>query len=177
LTSNLISWLIKFDQKAVKKYENLIAKGKYTGLQTFCRWIGLPVQMSIAYLVVGICVYFIGGWRLIILEVITIVLTNIVNLRIKALFKRVRPPLANFESPLPDDEYAFPSGHAATTMSLAISLGLQTGGFMLVLLIWAVFMGISRFFGEFHHPTDIPSGFAVGIISGFVIQYGYVLVG
>jgi membrane-associated phospholipid phosphatase len=60
-------------------------------------------------------------------------------------------------------------------MSLAIALGFQMGGSIWLLIIWALLMGISRFFGELHHPTDILAGFAVGFGTGFLIQVGYSL--
>lgn len=173
MIQHLSDWVIQFDQKVVGRYAHLIAEGKYSELQASCRWIGAPVQMTVAYLLIGAYAYSIAGWRLFWLAATTIVLTNIVNLGIKAMFKRLRPSAAIFESPLPYDEYAFPSGHAATTMSIAVSLGLAVGGWMWLLLAWALFMGISRFFAELHHPTDILAGFAVGMLTGFMIQVSF----
>lgn len=167
--------VIQLDQRVVGEYARSIAQGQYTRLQSFCRWIGAPVQMTAAYLLIGWYAYSIAGWRLFGLHVLAIVLTNVVNLGIKAMFKRVRPSAAIFESPLPYDEYAFPSGHAATTMAIAVSLGLAVGGGTWALLAWALMMGVSRFFAELHHPTDILAGFGVGMICGFLIQAGYFL--
>ena len=104
------------------------------------------------------------------LEIAAIALINVLNLGLKRLVRRARPQGARFASSLPFDYYSFPSGHAATAMANAASLGSFIGSDALFPVGWARFVGAARFFGELHYAIDIITGLAVGALGGTVFR-------
>ena len=101
-----------------------------------------------------------------------------INLLIKGIHKRKRPPGNTYWSAIPFDQYSFPSGHAAGTMSVAMCLGIITLPSLLVpLIVWSVLIGAARFFDGSHHPSDIIGGFAIGILAASGLIAGEALIG
>lgn len=165
----IITWLVKIDNLVYSLYIEEISKGNFKNLRKFCSWIGLPFPLfTMLILIGGLSAFFIGS---IAYSIVTIsyLISSLINLFIKAFYKRNRPPNNNFWSPIPFDKYSFPSGHAAGTMSVAICLGHFVPNLAMVLFLWSLFIGVSRFFGDFHHPTDIITGFIVGALSGYMV--------
>lgn len=97
---------------------------------------------------------FTGAWAL-----------NIVT---KAMFHRVRPAL--WESPLPEGDYSFPSGHAMLSMALATALVFLAWPTrlrwpVLVCAVPAVIgVGLSRLYLGVHFPSDIVAGWCASLI-------------
>ncbi|MBN8655654.1 MAG: phosphatase PAP2 family protein [Anaerolineae bacterium] len=165
----IIAWLVKIDNLAYSLYIEEISKGNFKNLRKFSSWIGLPIPLfTMIILIGGLCTFFIGS-RAYLIVTIAYLTSSIINLFIKAAYKRTRPPNNNFWSPIPFDKYSFPSGHAAGTMSVAICLGHFAPDLAAALTLWSLFIGVSRFFGDFHHPTDVLSGFIVGVFSGYIV--------
>ena len=165
----IITWFVKLDNLAYTLYIEEITKGNYKTLHKFCSWIGLPFPLFTMLFAIAGTGYFLIGSKSFLVVVIAYLISSILNLFIKALYKRTRPLNNNFWSPIPFDEYSFPSGHAAGTMAVAFCLSSFAPNLTVVLFPWSILMGISRFLGDFHHPTDVLSGFLVGIISGYVV--------
>lgn len=83
----------------------------------------------------------------------------------KNLYERARPEAAHALVPLPDS-FAFPSGHATSTMCLAAVVAVVVIGrshwsrltkrmLVMVLITWTVLVALSRVYLGVHHPTDI----------------------
>lgn len=155
------------DEKAYRLYINKIQQGRYLGLRKFCLWIGLPVPLLIMLLGIAYVASLFIGYRSIIVETLAYLFSSAINLIFKAANKRNRPPKNTFWSPIPFDHYSFPSGHAAGTMSVAVCLGIIIPSLFIPLIIWSVLIGLSRFLGGYHHPSDILGGFVVGIVAAF----------
>lgn len=90
---------------------------------------------------------------------------------LKILFHVERPPVPG----LPADGYAFPSGHAASTMYLCVlavlyALKLRNPYFRYGLSALAVFVtlaiGASRYFYNVHTPMQILAGYVLGAFWG-----------
>lgn len=165
----IVIWFVKLDNLAYTRYIEEITKGNCTLLRKFCSWIGLPFPLFTMLIVIAGIGCFLIGIKAFLIVIIAYLISSIINLFIKALYKRARPPDNNFWSPIPFDEYSFPSGHAAGTMAVAVCLSNFAPGLAVILFPWSIFMGISRFLGDFHHPSDVLSGFLVGIASGYIV--------
>lgn len=66
--------------------------------------------------------------------------------------------------------YSFPSGHTSLTFAVATSLSLSSKKWYVVApsMLWAASVAFSRLYLGVHYPSDVLTGMAVGILSGFV---------
>ena len=91
----------------------------------------------------------------------------VINRTVKLLLHRARPHL--WQSPAPELDYGFPSGHAMSSMTLVSALVILTwntawrwpvvlgGGAFVLLIAWTrLYLGV-------HYPSDILAGWAVSI--------------
>lgn len=91
----------------------------------------------------------------------------IINRTVKLLLHRVRPHL--WQSPSPETDYGFPSGHAMSSMTLVVALLILTWDTrwrLLVLLLGACFVlviGWTRLYLGVHYPSDILAGWTVSV--------------
>ena len=91
-----------------------------------------------------------------------------INLACKAFFQRARPSL--WESPLPESNYSFPSGHAMVSMAVAVAfieLSWDTKWRWPVLfasLLGTFIIGFSRMYLGVHYPSDVLAGWSASLI-------------
>ena len=71
---------------------------------------------------------------------------------------------------IPDSPYSFPSGHSAFAMLIAATFWMRTNKIMLkaALLLYIVWVGVSRINLGMHFPFDVLSGFAIGAFSAWL---------
>jgi membrane-associated phospholipid phosphatase len=139
-------------------------------------WI--PFYMALMYLV-----YRHYGLRNILIIMALIVVMIVVTDQLANLFKH------GFERPRPCREehlkeliryiaprcgrYGYFSAHAASSMALAIFLGLllrKTYRYLVLLLFcWASIVGFSRIYVGVHYPLDVMTGMVIGALVGFLI--------
>ena len=69
--------------------------------------------------------------------------------------------------------YSFPSGHSANSASLfgSLALGLKKGWLTALAIIIPLGTGISRLVLGAHYPTDVLGGWALGMISVFLVSF------
>lgn len=106
-------------------------------------------------------------WRSLTYLLSTLLGSIVINRTAKVLLHRVRPYL--WESPAPEFDYGFPSGHAMSSMTFAV---------VLIVLFWktrwrwwvvgggAVFVlaiGWTRLYLGVHYPSDIVAGWTASI--------------
>jgi membrane-associated phospholipid phosphatase len=106
-------------------------------------------------------------WRKLAYLITTLLGSIIINRTAKTLLHRVRPHL--WESPAPEFDYGFPSGHAMSSMTLVVTLVILTWGSrwgMLVLVTGGIFVlaiGWTRLYLGVHYPSDILAGWVASI--------------
>lgn len=88
---------------------------------------------------------------------------------IRFTYHRLRPFIAlGFNPLIPENSYAFPSGHAAFYFALAGVVFLLNKNWGWRFIIAASLMGLARVFVGVHWPLDIVGGTAVGFASAWV---------
>jgi len=106
-------------------------------------------------------------WRSLTFFLTTALGATIINRTAKEVIHRVRPHL--WQSPAPELDYAFPSGHAMTSMTLVAALVILTWGtiWCLPILIFGglfvLAIGWTRLYLGVHFPSDILAGWAVAV--------------
>ncbi|MBE9019821.1 phosphatase PAP2 family protein, partial [Chroococcidiopsidales cyanobacterium LEGE 13417] len=91
----------------------------------------------------------------------------IINRTAKVLLHRVRPHL--WESPAPEFDYGFPSGHAMSSMTLVVVLVILTWGsrwrwwVLAAGTIFVLVIGWTRLYLGVHYPSDILAGWMASI--------------
>ncbi len=106
-------------------------------------------------------------WRSLAYLLTTLLGSIVINRTAKVLLHRVRPHL--WESPSPEFDYGFPSGHAMSSMTLVAALViltwnsrwrwpvLVTGGIFVLAIGWTrLYLGV-------HYPSDILAGWMVSV--------------
>jgi membrane-associated phospholipid phosphatase len=118
---------------------------------------------------------------------LAVAIPGIVTNIIKRLFGRARPFIGgDADVYLPFDMRAayasLPSGHSTAAFSILVALGALFPAWRPYLLIYAVFIGVSRVVVLAHHPSDVLAGAVVGTFGALMVltwfavrQRGFVL--
>lgn len=107
-------------------------------------------------------------WRALIYIFITLMGSTLINRTAKGLLHRVRPHLWNSSFP-PEPEFAFPSGHAMSSMTLVavlVVLSWRSRWRWLTLAFGSVFVvaiAWTRLYLGVHFPSDIVAGWMVSV--------------
>jgi membrane-associated phospholipid phosphatase len=101
----------------------------------------------------------------------------LVVLVLKNLFLRARPELFPSLISIPPDA-AFPSGHAAQMMSVAVAIWLVVPAgcrlaLGLVLLTVSLSVGWSRIYLQVHWPSDVMAGWAIGALTAVLVDLAF----
>jgi membrane-associated phospholipid phosphatase len=126
------------------------------------RYFVFPVVGAIALVLASL-----KKWRSLTYLVTITVGSAMINYTAKILFHRVRPHL--WESSAPELDYAFPSGHSMTSMTLIAALVILTWGSAwcwLILTVGSLFVlaiGWTRLYLGVHFPSDILAGWMLSI--------------
>lgn len=125
-------------------------------------WTVLPVVSAIALVLL-----LRRRWRSLTYLLTTTLGSTIINRTAKEIMHRVRPQLWN--SPSPEFDYAFPSGHAMTSMTLVAALVILTWGSfwcwptLIFGSLFVVAIGWTRLYLGVHFPSDILAGWMVSL--------------
>lgn len=118
-------------------------------------------------------VWWLGAeeWKQISLTlIITILLTALVVFIVKLLVRRKRPEGEWGKFYRQTDPHSFPSGHSVRAMMLAVVvLGLGPLWLGLLLLPWAVLVGLARVAMGVHYLSDVVAGMVLGLLIGVVV--------
>ncbi|HAJ62854.1 MAG TPA: hypothetical protein DCP31_29505, partial [Cyanobacteria bacterium UBA8543] len=125
-------------------------------------WGVFPVSFAI-----GLALLYRRRWRSLTYLLTTLLGSIVINRTAKQLLHRVRPHL--WESPSPELDYGFPSGHAMSSMTLVAALVILTWDSrwrLPVLISGSVFVlaiAWTRLYLGVHYPSDILAGWMVSI--------------
>lgn len=106
-------------------------------------------------------------WYALAYLVTTLTGSIVINRTMKALLHRVRPHL--WQSPAPEFDYGFPSGHAMSSMTLVTALVILTWNtrwrWYVVILgsVFVLMIGWTRLYLGVHYPSDILAAWTVSI--------------
>lgn len=125
-------------------------------------WGVFPVAV-----VILLFLLFKRRWQQLTYLVITLLGSIVINRTAKLMLHRVRPHL--WQSPTPEFDPGFPSGHAMSSMTLVVALVILTwgsrwckvvlvagGGFVLAIAWTRLYLGV-------HYPSDILAGWSASI--------------
>ncbi|NEQ47308.1 MAG: phosphatase PAP2 family protein [Leptolyngbya sp. SIOISBB] len=118
-------------------------------------------------LIIGLVLLGQRRWRSLTYYSLTLIGSMLINVTVKSLAARSRPAL--WDSPAPELDYSFPSGHAMSSMTFIAALVILLRGSRwqwLVTLLGGIFVlaiGWTRLYLGVHYPSDIVAGWAASI--------------
>lgn len=92
---------------------------------------------------------------------------------LKSIFHTPRPFEVNGQPPLTlfaMSDGAFPSGHAASSFALALTIWLHDKKVGLLFIIAALVVGIARVLANVHYPIDILGGIVIGSLVSIALE-------
>src|SRR6202030_4323158 len=129
---------------------------------------------SLLWFAIATLIVILGGRRArhaALRGVLSIAITSIlVNLPLKYLARRSRPPIRRGDRPLPVSEpgsFSFPSGHSASAFAFATGVALEEPRLLVPILPLAAGVAYSRVHLRVHYPFDVLAGAAIGTAMGF----------
>lgn len=136
------------------------------------KWAWIPLYGFLIWLV-----YKKTGLKLTCMTLILIALmitcTDQFSNFVKHGVSRLRPCNMGYDARflvLPCGSYGFFSAHAASSMALAIFVGMVLKPYykyaLRIMIIWALFVGYSRIYVGKHYPGDVMAGWLIGLLIG-----------
>lgn len=128
---------------------------------------GSPLAVLPIATAIGLVLLLQQRWRSLVYLLTTVLGSAIINYTAKVLLHRVRPHL--WDSLSPELDYAFPSGHAMSSMALVAALVILAWGsswWWLVLIVGSLFVlavGWTRLYLGVHFPSDILGGWMASV--------------
>jgi YegS/Rv2252/BmrU family lipid kinase len=128
---------------------------------------------SVLWLAIAGMVAILGGRparRAALRGVVSIAITStLVNLPLKYLARRDRPPRRRGDRPLPvsmPGSFSFPSGHSASAFAFATGVALEEPRLLLPILPLVAGVAYSRVHLRVHYPFDVLAGATIGTAMG-----------
>ena len=101
---------------------------------------------------------------------VAIVVTAVMVLLLKFIFRRQRPEGSWGSIYRQNDPHSFPSGHAARAFMLAVLIvGLGPTWLIPVMLVWAPLVTLSRVAMDLHFLSDAVAGAVLGVVVAIAI--------
>ncbi|MGD1857705.1 MAG: phosphatase PAP2 family protein [Leptolyngbyaceae cyanobacterium] len=151
----ILLWLREAASPELDRFAIILTKlGVYWGV--------FPVAIAI-----GLILLWQRRWRSLTYYSLTLIGSTFINVTVKLLAARDRPAL--WDSPAPEMDYSFPSGHAMSSMTFIVALIILLWGsrwqWPVTILggLFTLAIGWTRLYLGVHYPSDIVAGWAVSI--------------
>jgi YegS/Rv2252/BmrU family lipid kinase len=132
---------------------------------------------SVLWFAIAAAIAILGGRRgrrAALRGLISIAITStLVNLPLKYLARRDRPPMRRGDRPLPvslPGSFSFPSGHSASAFAFATGVGLEEPRLLAPILTLAAGVAYSRVHLRVHYPLDVLAGATIGTVMGLASE-------
>lgn len=134
---------------------------------TFVTKLGVFWGVFPVAIVTGLILLIKRRWHALAYLITTLTGSIVINRTAKVLLHRVRPHL--WQSPAPELDYGFPSGHAMSSMTLVAVLVVLSwntrwrGWTLLIGGLFVLTIGWTRLYLGVHYPSDILAGWMVSV--------------
>jgi len=132
---------------------------------------------SVLWFAIAAAIAILGGHRgrrAALRGVISIAITStLVNLPLKYLARRDRPPMRLGDRPLPvslPGSFSFPSGHSASAFAFATGVAIEEPRLLAPILPLAAGVAYSRVHLRVHYPLDVLAGVTIGAAMGLASE-------
>jgi len=165
----LLAALDAFDRRLFHR----LTKGERRLIDASLTRLSNGANRSLLWIVIAGLIAMVGGrrgQRAALRGIVSIGITStLVNLPLKYLARRDRPPMRRGDRPLPislPGSFSFPSGHSASAFAFATGIGLEEPKLLVPLLPLAATIAYSRVHLRVHYPFDVMAGAAIGVGMG-----------
>lgn len=174
------AWLDAFDRRLFDR----LTREERQAADAALKRLSNAANRSLLWLAIATLLALFGrgrGGRAALRGVVAITITStLVNLPLKYLARRNRPPLRRGERPLVigvPGSFSFPSGHSASAFAFATAVSLEEPRALPAVLPLAAGVAYSRVHLRVHYPLDVVAGAAlgagIGVASGAVVRAGH----
>jgi YegS/Rv2252/BmrU family lipid kinase len=132
---------------------------------------------SVLWFAIAAAIAILGGRRgrrAALRGLISIAITStLVNLPLKYLARRDRPPMRRGDRPLPvslPGSFSFPSGHSASAFAFATGVAIEEPRLLAPILPVAAGVAYSRVHLRVHYPLDVLAGATIGTVMGLASE-------
>lgn len=185
ITLVLVSYLSKLDY-SVRNWALASRTHTATRIYSTITTLGNTLTLAVATVLICLALLAIKQWRMAILIGATMAVSSGVNMSLKALVGRERPPRAQLLG-IPEHSMSFPSGHTLCSLVFAALLSFLIATFwperwqsplakvalaVLYVLPWmaALVVAYSRIYLGYHWPTDLLGGWLVAALIIMLVQ-------
>jgi undecaprenyl-diphosphatase len=133
------------------------------------------------WLIIPLIVYWLicdkakGRWLVLSLFIGILLSDQIASHVIKYMMERIRPCNALTGVLTPDglsSSFSFPSSHASNMGSSMFLLSMAFKSWTPLFVIIALLVGLSRVYLGLHYPSDVLSGYVLGLFIGYIVWRG-----
>lgn len=185
ITLVLVGYLSKLDY-SVRNWALASRTHTATRVYTAITVLGNTLTLTVATILICLALLAAKQWRMAILISATMAVSSGVNMSLKALVGRERPPRAQLLG-VPEHSMSFPSGHTLCSLVFAALLSFLIATFwpkrwqtplgkvalsVLYVLPWMVALAVaySRIYLGYHWPTDLLGGWLVAALIIMLVQ-------
>jgi undecaprenyl-diphosphatase len=125
----------------------------------------------VLYPLLGFCILLLPKTVAVISAVLfsTMASVAIIVWILKVVIRRKRPEGESGALYRKYDPYSFPSGHAARTFAMALTMSHFSVGASILLFLWAIGISADRYRQRLHYGMDIVAGIITGILAALII--------
>ncbi len=166
------TWLGRFDRSVVQWFVEVRTPALTTAVETVSTLSGTRTVLAVGLALAVLGLALAASRRPVVFVVVTLVGEVTLYFLSSQVVSRARPAVADLTSGLPSGA-SWPSGHAAAATALYGALAAMVIAYgraqwrwwvLVVPVVLAPAIGVSRVYVAAHHPTDVLAGLALGAV-------------